>query len=64
MSAVTIITGLFIFMLFVSEFASFLRVGVRTDMSVDISRGDKLRINFNVTFPRMACSSTRSSSFL
>ena len=58
--AVTLVTGLFIFFLFVSEFGAFLRMNVRTDMSVDTTRGEKLRINFNISFPRTACGGIRS----
>lgn len=32
-----------------------LRVQVREELFVDTSRGEKLRINFDIDFPRMPC---------
>jgi endoplasmic reticulum-Golgi intermediate compartment protein 3 len=38
-----------------SEFSAFLQTDVRPELVVDTSRGEKLRINFDMTFPKMAC---------
>lgn len=44
--------------LFLSEFSAFLQTDVRPELLVDTSRGEKLKINFDITFPRMACACT------
>lgn len=49
-------TGFFILVLFLSELAGYIRYDVRSDTAVDITRNEKLKINFNITFPRMSCS--------
>ena len=43
------------FVLFVSEFNYYLTKEVTPELFVDTTRGQKLRINIDVTFPRMAC---------
>jgi len=55
-AAITLVTGFFILVLFLSELVGYIRYDVRSDMSVDITRNEKLKINFNITFPKMACS--------
>eukprot|EP01121_Diplochlamys_sp_Union-15-3_P022610 TRINITY_DN968_c0_g1_i5.p1 TRINITY_DN968_c0_g1~~TRINITY_DN968_c0_g1_i5.p1 ORF type:complete len:390 (+),score=53.16 TRINITY_DN968_c0_g1_i5:46-1215(+) len=55
-AAVSIISGIFIVWLFISEFAYYLRTDVNPELFVDTTRGEKLRINFDVTFPNMPCS--------
>ena len=41
--------------LFVSELTAYTTVHVRPDLSVDTSFGELLRINIDVTFPRLPC---------
>jgi len=55
-AAVSVISGLFIFWLFVSEFVYYLSVEIRPELSVDTSRGEKLRINMDVVFHNLPCS--------
>lgn len=55
-AAVSIIAGIFIFWLFVSEFLYYLQIETTPQLLVDTTRGEKLRINFDVTFPRLPCS--------
>ena len=42
--------------LFFGELSLYLNVQTDHQMSVDTTRGEKLQINFNVTFHRMPCS--------
>lgn len=51
--AVTLIT-----LLLWSELALYLQVDTVNHLYVDVSRGEKMKINFDVTFPRIPCSST------
>ena len=37
------------------EFVDYRRVGIDTSVVVDRSRGEKLNVHFNVTFPRLPC---------
>src|SRR5690242_19059102 len=52
---VSIVSGLIIMWLFISEFMYFLSVEVRPQLSVDTSRGEKLRINMDITFHNLPC---------
>mmetsp|Transcript_19554 Transcript_19554/g.27284 ORF Transcript_19554/g.27284 Transcript_19554/m.27284 type:complete len:383 (-) Transcript_19554:58-1206(-) len=54
-AAVSIISGIFIFWLFVSEFMYYLTVEIQPELSVDTSRGEKLRINMDIVFPHLPC---------
>jgi hypothetical protein len=54
--AVSIISGLFIAWLFISEFIYYLSVEVQPELFVDTSRGEKLRINMDVIFHNLPCS--------
>ncbi len=58
MCAVSIIAGIFIFWLFISEFLYYLQIETQPQLLVDTTRGEKLRINFDVTFPRLPCART------
>jgi len=54
--AVSIISGIFIAWLFISEFIYYLSVDVQPELFVDTSRGEKLRINMDVIFHNLPCS--------
>ncbi|RUS73051.1 hypothetical protein EGW08_019189 [Elysia chlorotica] len=54
-AAVTLISGIFMFVLFVSELNYYLTLEVHPELFVDTSRGQKLRINIDIVFPKMAC---------
>lgn len=53
---ITIFSSIAIFFLFVSEISLYLHSGTETKLVVDTSRGERLRVNFDVTFPSLACS--------
>jgi len=55
-AAVSIISGLLIVWLFFSELSFYLATDVSPELFVDTSRGEKLRINMDVTFPALPCS--------
>jgi hypothetical protein len=57
---VSIISGLIITWLFFSELAFYLSTDVQPELFVDTSRGEKLRINMDVTFPDLPCGCTSS----
>jgi hypothetical protein len=50
-----------ILLLFVTELSLYMQVETSDRLFVDISRGEKLRINFDVTFPHIPCSSTTAA---
>ncbi|XP_021899907.1 endoplasmic reticulum-Golgi intermediate compartment protein 3-like [Carica papaya] len=52
---ITLVSSLVMFILFVSEFRLYLHTITETKLLVDTSRGEKLRINFDVTFPAIPC---------
>ncbi|GMN71901.1 hypothetical protein TIFTF001_053472, partial [Ficus carica] len=53
---ITLISSLIMLFLFLSEFRLFLHTVKDTKLVVDTSRGETLRINFDVTFPVIPCS--------
>ncbi|KAG0448716.1 hypothetical protein HPP92_027686 [Vanilla planifolia] len=53
---ITIISSIVMFLLFVSELRLYLHPVTETKLVVDTSRGERLRINFDITFPALACS--------
>ena len=53
--AVTICSGLLMFALFVSELNYYLTTEVHPELFVDTTRGQKLRINADITFPGLPC---------
>ncbi|XP_051138892.1 uncharacterized protein LOC127256758 [Andrographis paniculata] len=52
---VTIVSSLFIALLFVSELRLYLNTVTDTKLVVDTSRGGKLQINFDISFPATPC---------
>lgn len=52
---VTIASSILIALLFISEFRLYLHTVTESKLVVDTSRGGKLRINFDVTFPAIPC---------
>lgn len=52
---VTILSGILMAFLFISELNDFLTPEVREDIFVDISRGSKLRINVDIVFHKIPC---------
>uniref|UniRef100_A0A1D1Z2S5 Endoplasmic reticulum-Golgi intermediate compartment protein 3 n=1 Tax=Anthurium amnicola TaxID=1678845 RepID=A0A1D1Z2S5_9ARAE len=53
---ITVVSSLVMIFLFLSEIRLFLNSATETKLVVDTSRGETLRINFDVTFPSLACS--------
>lgn len=53
---ITIVSSIIMFLLFVSELRLYLHPTTETKLVVDTSRGERLRINFDVTFPALSCS--------
>ncbi|KAK9748973.1 hypothetical protein RND81_02G093900 [Saponaria officinalis] len=53
---ITIVSSLVMILLFFSELRLYLHAVTETQLVVDTSRGETLRINFDVTFPALACS--------
>ncbi|CAG5125691.1 unnamed protein product, partial [Candidula unifasciata] len=54
-AAVTVVSSVLMFILFVSELNYYLTLEVHPELFVDTSRGQKLRINIDIVFPKMAC---------
>uniref|UniRef100_H2ZMJ8 Endoplasmic reticulum-Golgi intermediate compartment protein 3 n=1 Tax=Ciona savignyi TaxID=51511 RepID=H2ZMJ8_CIOSA len=54
-ATVTIISGTIMLLLFMSELKYFLTMEVNSELFVDMSRGNKISINMNVTFPYVPC---------
>ncbi|KAL0922291.1 hypothetical protein M5K25_006264 [Dendrobium thyrsiflorum] len=53
---ITIVSSIAILLLFISEIRLYIYSGTETKLIVDTSRGERLRVNFDVTFPSLACS--------
>ncbi|CAN6228379.1 unnamed protein product [Urochloa humidicola] len=53
---ITLASSVVMLLLFVSELRLYLHAVTETTLRVDTSRGEKLRINFDVTFPALQCS--------
>ncbi|ERM94188.1 hypothetical protein AMTRI_Chr04g188610 [Amborella trichopoda] len=53
---ITIFSSIFMLLLFFSELRLYLHAATETKLMVDTSRGETLRINFDVTFPALPCS--------
>ncbi|KAL6515300.1 hypothetical protein OROHE_018932 [Orobanche hederae] len=52
---ITLVSSIAIALLFLSEFRLYLHTVTESKLVVDTSRGGKLRINFDVTFPAIPC---------
>jgi hypothetical protein len=53
---ITLVSSIFIVLLFFTELGLFLTTKTINELSVDTSRGEQLQINFDVTYPHLACS--------
>ncbi|XP_031132206.1 endoplasmic reticulum-Golgi intermediate compartment protein 3-like [Ipomoea triloba] len=53
---ITLVSSIVMLLLFFSEFRLYLHTVTETRLIVDTSRGEKLHINFDVTFPAIRCS--------
>ncbi|KAL7176019.1 hypothetical protein ACSBR2_029571 [Camellia fascicularis] len=53
---ITLASSIVMFLLFISELRLYLYTVTETQLLVDTSRGETLRINFDVTFPALPCS--------
>ncbi|PIA48607.1 hypothetical protein AQUCO_01400887v1 [Aquilegia coerulea] len=53
---ITIVSSITILLLFISELRLYLYAATETKLTVDTARGETLRVNFDVTFPHLACS--------
>ncbi|KAK1318465.1 Protein disulfide-isomerase 5-4 [Acorus calamus] len=53
---ITLVSSLAILFLFFSEFGLYLNTVTESKLTVDTSRGETLQVNFDVTFPSLACS--------
>ena len=65
---VTLVSAAIILSFTMMEFLDYRRVGIDTSVVVDRSRGEKLTVHLNVTFPRVpcyrACSTTNPSPII
>uniref|UniRef100_A0A0E0HG64 Endoplasmic reticulum vesicle transporter C-terminal domain-containing protein n=1 Tax=Oryza nivara TaxID=4536 RepID=A0A0E0HG64_ORYNI len=52
---VTVVASVVMLLLFVSETRSYFYSATETKLVVDTSRGERLRVNFDVTFPSVPC---------
>ncbi|XP_073032067.1 uncharacterized protein [Primulina eburnea] len=53
---ITLVSSIFMLLLFISELRLYFHTATETNLVVDTSRGERLRINFDVTFPAFPCS--------
>lgn len=51
----TFLSAFLILLLTISEYADYRRVHVKSSLVVDLSRGERLTANLNITFPRVPC---------
>ncbi|XP_067121839.1 endoplasmic reticulum-Golgi intermediate compartment protein 3 isoform X2 [Centruroides vittatus] len=55
-AAVTAVSGIIMVLLFLSELHYYLSTEITEELFVDMSRGEKLRINMDIVFPHIMCS--------
>ncbi|ESO99176.1 hypothetical protein LOTGIDRAFT_142052 [Lottia gigantea] len=55
-AAVTVVSGVIMLILFVSEINYYLTKEIQPELFVDTTRGQKLKINIDATFPKLPCS--------
>lgn len=53
--SVTIVSGIIMALLFLSELNDYLTPELTEELLVDTSRGPKLRINLDIVFPHISC---------
>lgn len=53
--AVTVVSGVIMFVLFVSELNYYLTKDIQQELFVDTSRGQKLKINIDVMLMKVGC---------
>ncbi|KAL5015449.1 hypothetical protein ScPMuIL_009719 [Solemya velum] len=54
-ASITIISGIIMVILFISELNYYLTKEIQPELFVDTSRGQKLRINVDIIFPKLPC---------
>ncbi|PKA65118.1 Protein disulfide-isomerase 5-4 [Apostasia shenzhenica] len=52
---ITVVSAIIIIFLFLSEIRLYLYSATESKLIVDTSRGERLRVNFDITFPHLAC---------
>ena len=52
---ITLVSALLIVTLTIGEFIDYRRVHTKNSLLVDVSRGEKLTVHIDVTFPRVPC---------
>jgi len=52
---VTLVAAVVMLLLFISETRSYFYSATETKLVVDTSRGERLRVNFDITFPSIPC---------
>lgn len=61
---VTIVSSIVIAILLLSELSLYMGISTKTELVVDVTRDQKMRINFNLTFPRVSCHGTTPTQFV
>jgi endoplasmic reticulum-Golgi intermediate compartment protein 3 len=54
-AAITLVSAFLIVILTLGEFIDYRRVHLKNSLVVDVSRGEKLTVHIDVTFPRVPC---------
>lgn len=54
--SVTVLSSVLMAILFAIEFRDFLSIQVKEELFVDTTRIPNMKINFDITFPRISCS--------
>ena len=58
-AVVSLVSCAFIFLLVVSELRAYLTTTTVDHLYVDTTRGERIRVNLNITFPNMPCAGMR-----